>query len=229
MSKGKKTFNIFVMGIMMVSLLGGCSLYDRFFKDDYDKNPSELMSEGTKNMESGRYEDALEDFQNVRDRYPYSKFAVSAELKMADAMFISEDYDGAFEAYSEFERLHPKNKDIPYVMYRKGMCDFLQMRTIDRDQSHTLKAKESFEKLVRKYPRNEYAARAQKHIRKCLIYLAEHELQVGHYYFKRGFYRAAIARYQYLIEHYPDMGQYHEAIEYISKCQEKITGEKREG
>ena len=215
--------------MVMVFLLGGCSLWNRFFGSDEEKNANELMAEGMNDLGSGRYESAAEAFQNIRDRYPYSQYAVTAELKMADALFEKTDYDQAYDAYDEFEKLHPKNKDIPYVMYQKGMCNFLQMRTIDREQSHTLKAREAFELLVRKYPRSEYAAKAQKNIRKCIIYLAEHELQVGHFYFRMGYYRAALARYQYIIKNYPDLGQYHEAMEYISKCKEKMTGDEIHG
>ena len=92
-------------------------------------------------IKRGNYEDATEAFQNIRDRYPYSRFAAKAELKMADAFYKKKDYDEAFEAYDEFERLHPKNKDLPYVIYQKGMCHLERVTTIDRDQSHALKAK----------------------------------------------------------------------------------------
>jgi len=37
-----------------------------------------------------------------------------------------------------------------------------------------------------------------------------------------GKYRAAMARYRYLIEHYPDLGQYHVALESLRKCQEMM-------
>jgi outer membrane protein assembly factor BamD (BamD/ComL family) len=36
-------------------------------------------------------------------------------------------------------------------------------------------------------------------------------------------YRTAMGRYRYLIENYPDLGQYKEALEYMSKCQERLN------
>ncbi len=212
-----------LLGTLLVSLLGGCSLYDRLFGEEEEKRPSEHMEEGNRAMEKGNYESATESFQKLKDRYPYSKHAIEAELKMADAFYKREEFLDAYDAYDEFERLHPKNKNIPYVIYQRGMCHFEQITTIDRDQSHTLKAKEEFERLIRRFPREEYARLARKKIRKCLIYLAEYELYVGHFYYKKGFYEAAMARYSYIIKNYPDMGQYHEALEYISKCKEKIS------
>ena len=216
--------NIF-LGVMAILFLGACSTIDKYFGDDEDKTPDQLMQEGLSDMEKGKYENAFEAFQDIRDRYPYSKYAITAELKTADALFKRGDFDEAYEAYDDFERLHPKNKDIPYVIYQKGMCNFEQINTIDREQGHTLKAKETFERLVRQFPRSEYANRGRKNLRKCITYLGEYELYVGNFYYKMGFYRAALGRYNYILQNYPDMGQYHEAIENIREIKEIISKE----
>ena len=216
------------IGAMAIFLLGACSSIDKYFGDSADKSPDQLMQEGLSDMESGNYERAFEAFQDIRDRYPYSKYAITAELKTADALFKRGDFDEAYEAYDDFERLHPKNKNIPYVIYQKGMCNFEQIKTVDREHVHTLKAKETFERLVRQFPRSEYAARGQKKLRNCIILLAEYELYVGNFYFKKGFYRAALGRYNYILQNYPDMGQYHEAMEKISIIKKKLTVKKIE-
>jgi len=211
-----------LLGTIVLFLLGGCSLYDKYFGGKEDKRPSELMREGMKNFERGSYEEATEAFQQLKDRYPYSKYAILAELKMADGLYEKEEFEEAYSAYDDFEKLHPKNENIPYAIYKKGMCNFQQVTAIDRDQSFTLKAREEFERLVRRFPSSEYANRARKNIRECLISLAEYELYVGHYYYKMGKYQTAMNRYTYLIQNYPDMGQYHEALDYISRCKEKL-------
>jgi outer membrane protein assembly factor BamD len=204
-------------GFWALLYLSGCaSLED-------DKSPEEYMEQGTRQMDRGSYQAASESFQNLKDRYPYSKYALIAELKMADGLYLSSEYDLAFDAYDEFEKLHPKDKHIPYVIYQKGMCNFDQMTTVDREQLHTHKAKAEFERLVKRFPTNKYAKRAVPHIRKCFIFLAEHDLYVGHYYYKMGKYNAALGRYTYIIQHYPDMGQYHEALEYIRLCRERLA------
>jgi outer membrane protein assembly factor BamD len=107
------------------------------------------------------------------------------------------------------------------------MCHFSQVSTLDRDQSNTHAAKEQFERLVRKFPRTEYANRARRKIRQCYISLANYELYVGHYYYKMKEYQAAMGRYRYLLKNYPDLGQYHEALKYLSKCKDKLA-EKQE-
>ncbi|MFC1883347.1 outer membrane protein assembly factor BamD [Thermodesulfobacteriota bacterium] len=212
--------------IFMVSFTGGCAAWDSFFFGEEEDIPADqLMKEANEKFDDGEFEEAKKAYQKVKDRYPYSEFALEAELKMADSLYEDELYEEAYDAYDDFEKLHPKNKEIPYVIYKKGMCHFVQVTTIDRDQSHTLKAKEEFERLVKRYPRNEYASSARKKIRKCYINMAEYELYIGHYYYRRGKYRAAMERYRYLIENYPDLGQYKEAVEYYAKAKERIPEE----
>jgi len=213
--------------ILLLLLLSGCSTIDKILgrgvEDEADA--SELMSQGNEELNAGRYKDAVDAFQKIKDRFPYSKHAVNAELKMADALYLQEEYEQAFTAYDEFEKLHPKHKDIPYVIYQKGMSNYNQIKSKDREQVHTLKAREEFERLIKRYPRDEYANKARKNLRECLISLAEYELYVANFYYKQGRYRAALGRYTYILNSYPDMGQYQDAMEGITRCKEKLAQE----
>ena len=207
----------------MLILLGGCA---SFFLAKKEETPASLMQEGLKLMDDGRYKSATEIFQKIRDRYPYSKFAIDSELKIADSLFETESYEESYNAYNEFERLHPRNPNIPYVVYQKGMCYFEQVSTIDRDQLSTLRAKEEFDRLIKKYPHSQYDYSARRKIRKCYISMIEHELYVGRFYYKMEKYSAAKCRFKYVINNYPDIGQYHVALEYLNKCNNKLnTGE----
>ena len=111
-------------------------------------------------MQAEEYGRAAETFQTLKDRYPYSKYAILAELKMADAYFLRGDYEEASEAYLEFERLHPKNEAVPYVIYQTGMCYFERMPTSDRDQQFGVKAIQTFSRLRQMYPEDKYASMA---------------------------------------------------------------------
>ena len=219
----------FFVGTIIIFLSSGCALWESWFgSEEEEELPTQLMSEGRESLEKGYYKSATEAFGKIKDRYPYSKFAIEAELKMADALYNSKEYEQAYDSYYDFERLHPKNPNIPYVMYRKGMSQFKQASTIDRDQSQIYKAKEDFERLVKRFPKSEYATMALTRIRECYISLAEYELYVARYYFKMKKYRAAMDRYHYLVKNYPDLGQYHEALEYLSKCKERLPEEPEE-
>jgi outer membrane protein assembly factor BamD len=218
------------LSAVLVLLLGGCSLLKSIFgeKEEPELPPDQLMSDGIESFDRGFYEDATQAFEKIKDRYPYSRFAVDAELKLADTLYMRARYPEANDAYKDFERLHPRNEGIPYVIYQQGMCHFNQVSGKDRDQKEVLLAKENFERLTKKFPKSEYARRAERKIRQCYVVLAEHELYVGHFYYNKRKYRAALARFRYVVENYPDLGQYHEALEYMAKCTERIPEEDAE-
>lgn len=214
------------IGILSVSLLGGCSISEWFATKETPKTVADLMDQGEELFDQGRYAESGQVFQAVIDRYPYSGYAAMAEVMLADGHYERQEFEDAYIVYDDFERLHPKNERIPYVMYQKGMCEFEQVIAMDREQSHAARARRDFERLIRKFPENIYAGKAQKHLREALMYLSEYELSVGHFYFKMAEYEAALNRYTHLIKYYPDMGYYHEALAYISKCHAKIDQEK---
>jgi len=200
----------------------GFSYYDRLFGPEKEQGPEELLDDGMSALNKKDYEKAADLFQMLKDRYPYSRYAIVAELKMADALFLKGEYDSAYDAYDEFERLHPKNRDIPYVIYQKGMCHFRQIKSSDRDQTHTLLSKKEFERLIKRFPTNRYSRLSQMHLRRCIISLCKHELYVGRFYMKQKRYRAALRRFLKVIKEYPDMGFHHQALRYIVECKRKI-------
>ncbi len=205
---------------VLVSTFWGCAET----KSDIDKSaPEALLTFGLERLERSDYDLAEKAFEAIKNRYPYSKEVVIAELKMAESYVRRKDFDSALLVYYDFERLHPKDENIPYVIYQEGLCHFRQASTIDREQTHIIRARKEFERLVNRFPDSEYVDKARDYIRKCLVHLSEYELYVGHFYFKMGEYEAAMKRYEYIIQNYPDMGQYHEALEYISKCKQRLA------
>jgi outer membrane protein assembly factor BamD len=206
----------------MLSLLGGCAGKQKAANIS-QLGPEDLLSRGLKRMEQNEYENAIKSFQAIKDRYPYSRIVITAELKMAESHILSKDYGSALAVYDDFEKLHPKDSNIPFVIYQKGMCNMDQISTIDRDPTYTVKARSEFMRLIKRFPESEWSNKARAQLKKCLIYLAEYELYVGRFYYKMGKYSSALDRFTFLIKNYPDMGQYHEALEYIGKCKAKLA------
>jgi outer membrane protein assembly factor BamD len=206
----------------MLSLLGGCAGKQKAANIS-QLGPEDLLSRALKRMEQNEYENAIKSFQAIKDRYPYSKTVITAELKMAESHILLKDYESALAVYDDFEKLHPKDSNIPFVIYQKGMCNMDQISTIDRDPTYTVKARSEFMRLIKRFPESEWSNKARAQLKKCLIYLAEYELYVGRFYYKMGKYSSALDRFTFLIKNYPDMGQYHEALEYIGKCNAKLA------
>jgi len=205
-----------------VMLFSGCAW---FGKEKVDKPVEQLLDEGVRAYDRGNYKEALEAFGQLKNWYPFSMYAILAELKMADAHFHLQEYPEAISAYEEFERLHPRNEAAPYAAYQIGRSYFEQIDSIDRDQTAAQKALENFRRVIRQYPDDPYAKRAADHIVPCLQSLAGHEYYVGRYYFKQKQYTAALNRFLAVIHQYPDVGYHNQALHYIAVCESyKRTG-----
>ena len=225
----KKAVFLGLLALGLVFVFSGCGIMGWFGKKkNTDAPPDILAQQGIKELRNKNYIDAIDTFEKLKDRYPYSDQAVLAQIKLADSYYYKKKYDEALQAYKEFEKLHPTNKAVPYCIYREGLCFYRQRSTIDRDQTYTRNAIREFTRLKQKYPKSEYLPKADKYLARCRQDLAEHEFYVGNFYYQQGFYRAALGRYNYLIHNYPDVGQYHEAMQKISVIKKKLKEEEGE-
>ena len=212
-----------MLSLVSMFLFTACS----FFQSKEQRTADELVSDGIEDFEDGKYRDAIEAFETLKDWYPFSKYAILAELKIGDAYYHLEEYEEAIFAYEEFENLHPRNEAIPYVLYQIGLCYFEQMDTVDRDQSSTRKALETFNRLIKTFPNSEYARKAKAHRSQSYKILAGHDLYVGMFYYKSKRYKAALNRFKMVLSNYPDVGVHQFALTLIPEC-EKSIGKKDE-
>lgn len=229
----KKGSQLFLV-LALTASLSSCGTIKGWFGGGKkaEKPPEVLAQEGINQLKKKKYDHAIETFEMVRDRYPYSEQAMLAQIKLADSYFYKKKYDEALQAYREFEKLHPTNKGVPYCIYREGLCYYRQRSTIDRDQTYTFKALEEFRRLKKKYPKCEYVPKAEKYMARCRRDLAEHEFYVGEFYFKTKRYKAALDRFQVVIQEYPEFSKQAKARSYIARCEENLAAvgtEKRSG
>ena len=197
--------------LLLLSACGGPKeggLLSWFKKDQEMETPdpelSQLINRALKYYRKGFWEMAEEAFRAIRDRYPDTPYALWAELKLADCKFYSKNYLEAIVLYEEFEKLHPTNEAIPYVIFQIGTCYYKLMLSPDRDQSFTKKAIENYERLIDRFPDSPYTQEARKRIRECRERLGAHELYVAKFYFRTKRWRAAYWRLLYLLQTYPD-------------------------
>lgn len=210
--------------LVMVAFISNCGTVKGWFaKKGPEKPPDVMADEGINQLKKKNYDDAIETFEKVRDRYPYSEQAMLAQIKVADAYFYKKKYDEAQQSYKEFEKLHPTNKAVPYCIYREGLCYYRQRSTIDRDQTYTTKAMDEFKRLKQKFPQCEYIPKADIFMARCRADLAAHEYYIAEFYFKTKRYQAALDRYQTVVQEYPEFPKKMEAQERIADCQKVLA------
>ena len=195
----------FIFALLFFLLLIGAARCAWFTGSKQVESAQELAEKGMEAFDEEDYKDALKAFNTLKERYPYSQYAILAELKVADAHFYREEYPEAIGAYEDFVQLHPKNEAIPYVKYQIGLSYFKQMLSIDRDQTPTRMAILSFERLLREHTESAYAGEARKKINDCRAHLAEHDLYIGRFYYKSKYYRAALGRFEGVLTGYMDV------------------------
>jgi outer membrane protein assembly factor BamD len=214
---------LLALSLVVALTCSGCSLLGRFFTAEEDENDSFLAWDGMEKYEEGDYKGAKKSFEKIKDWYPYSKFAMLAELKVADSHYKLGEYEEAIFAYEEFENLHPRNEVIPYVVYQIGRCYYAQIDTPDRDQEKAKRARDTFVRLMATYPDSDYSVKAREYYNKSLKTLAESEFGIGLFYYKSKHYRAALQRFKSVIERYPDMGVHQKALEYIVLTEDRLA------
>ncbi|MCP4354735.1 MAG: outer membrane protein assembly factor BamD [Proteobacteria bacterium] len=201
---------------MIFTLVFSCST------KELEKTAQELVTDGTKAYNEEEFKQSIASFKKLKDWYPFSKHVIVAERRIADANFMLENYREAILSYEEFEKLHPKNALIPYIIYQKGLCHYFQIDTIDRDQRNAASALNIFNRLLKEYPNGEYAEKASKKRQKCINSLAGHEFYVGVFYYKSKHFKGALKRFEFLMNTYPDTEYKAKAEHYIKLCQKNM-------
>ena len=135
--------------VILTVFLSGCSLLEE--PAQMNKSAEQLASDGAAAFMSQDYNRAVKAYTDLKDWYPFSKYAILAELKIADAYFHLEEYDEAIVAYETFEKMHPRNEAVPYVIHQIALAWFNQIDTVGRDASPARNAKAQFERLIQLY------------------------------------------------------------------------------
>ena len=187
----------------------------------------ELYEEGQKILEGTRilgvwpyvnFGKAIETFQAIIDNYPYSEYAVLAELAIADAYFDDGKYEEALSYYRDFTDLHPQHEKVPYTIYRSALCHQRRVRSANRDQTATREALIFLDQLLAKYPYSELAGDGEVLWRELRTTLAQQVKDIGDFYLKRGEWESAAERYRSLLNEYPGLGLDAEALYKLGVC-----------
>jgi outer membrane protein assembly factor BamD len=159
---------------------------------------------------------AAKYFQFIKARFQYSRFAVLAELGLADAELGAEHHLAAIDAYKMFIKFHPSHEKVTngYASYKIGMAylamlpsDFwLLPPAYEKDQSTTLDAHRELTAFIRQFPRSQYLAEAKAALKRINEALAEHEMYVARFYWDRGAAMGAVIRLRRLLARHAGTG-----------------------
>jgi outer membrane protein assembly factor BamD len=223
--------------IVLAVFLSGCGLIDYFYLPPAEDTAQELFEAGNDAMREKDYVAASAYFSKLKENFPFSPYAVEAELALADAYFLDEEWALAAEAYKDFESMHPRHEAIPYVLFSIGVANLNGYPSIDRSPQQVEEAYSYFSRLTESYPNTEYAEGAREQMARCRRLMAEHDLYVADFYFRMDRYTSALLRYKDIIAKYPDVPEVFEHAQLKAKAslirdmenQSEETRREREG
>ena len=179
---------------------------------DYTLSAKELYENAMEQYDDEDCTEAEKLFEDVRRQYPYSKYAIDSELKIADCKFIQGSHAEAAVAYQQFVKAHPTNDSADYAEFKRGMAYvemipgdwFIVPPSYERDQAATRDARDAFSTFLKTYPDSKYRARATEELVAVVDALVRHEMYVAEFYLKRDLRKAASVRLEGIWTSFPE-------------------------
>ena len=215
---------LFSFLFFLLIITDGCSE-----KEYTGSDPGEAFAFARIPYDEKSYENSIKRLGEFKSRFPYSKHTALADLYIANSHFELEQYEEAAASYMNFLKLHPKNEQIPYAMYRVGESYWSDSPTsIDRDQEYTQKAIDEWQKLIEKFPQDSYSDKARKQVQEGKEKIAKSHEFIADFYCKLEIYHACAYRFMLLSKEYPEFKEIHAkalkraamALEFLAKAKE---------
>ncbi|MNK29359.1 Outer membrane protein assembly factor BamD precursor [compost metagenome] len=166
----------------------------------YEERPVELLyNTGYQRLQSKRWTDAIDYFQEVERQHPYSEWSRRAILMQVYAYYQNNNYQDAIAAADRFIALFPGNPSAAYAFYMRAICNFEQIVDVGRDQGYAEAALVGLRDVARRYPNTPYATDARVKIDMVNDQLAGKEMAVGRFYQRANQPLAALNRYKAVI------------------------------
>jgi outer membrane protein assembly factor BamD len=189
---------------------------------DYVVSAQRNYEKGLKELEERDWIAAAKYFSFVKSRFPYSKYAVLAEIRLADAEFGAGRYLEAIDSYKLFMKFHPTHDLVVngYAAFRIGEAHSRQLPgdfwllppSHEKDQTSAEDAAEELRKFLVKYPDSPHRKRAEEILATVGRRLAAHEWYVARYYWDRNRPMGTVLRLRRLLDRYAGVGYDEEAM-----------------
>ena len=218
-----------------VSALGlsGCHSFGWGDKDKAFKgSPEQIYSDARKSMRGGNYQGAIQQYENLEARFPFSEQAKQGQLDLLYSYYKNHALESAIDQADQFIRENPAHPRVDDAWYIKGLVYFesganwlerlFRADISKRPPQEAQKSLQSFQTLLQQYPKSPYGPDARQRIVYLRNRLADYELSVARYYMKRGAYVGAAARARGIIEQYDGAPAVDEALQITAEAYRRM-------
>ncbi len=198
----------------------------------YSVSATQNYKKGLHELEDKDWVAAAKYFTFVKARFPYSKYAVLSELRIADAEFGAGHQLQAIDSYKLFIKFHPTHQMVQngYCSFRIGEAYYKMLPSdwwllppsYEKDQSATYDASRVMAKFGKKFPNSPYRTRALVMLKRVNHRLAKHEWYVATFYWNRGKPMATVLRLRRLLDRYSGTGFDGEALWLLGRAYMRV-------
>jgi outer membrane protein assembly factor BamD len=195
---------------LLALLVAACGSVDKDATSKWDAD--RLYNEARTELQGGSWVRARELYEKLEARYPFGRYAQQAQIEIAYCYYKEGETADAIAATDRFLKLNPNNPNADYVFYLRGLINFIEppmllgplvrYRISERDPKALFDSFEAFKELVTRFPNSRYYDDAMLRIGFLRSALADHEVRVADYYYRRGAYLAAVNRAQSALRDY---------------------------
>ena len=223
--------NKLVLTILTVLILAGCASKP---ETEEEREPAEviLYQLAQDRINAKNYSGAVESLSRIERFYPFGVYAEQARADLIYAFYMSGDYDQAYAASEKFIRLYPRNTNIDYAYFMKGMTGYYQDEGLlndifaldlsKRDTSPAMQSYADLTEFIIRYPESEYIDAARERLIFLRNLIASSELDGAEYYMKRGAYLAAVNRANYVLKHIPNSTERERALRILKEAYKQL-------
>ena len=162
----------------------------------------EAYNEGLKELERGDVLFAAKKFNEAEILFPQSDYAPRAALMAAYSYYTQDYYGDAIAELERFIRVYPNHPRNDYAEYLLGLCFYEQIVDEKKDLQSITDAKITFQNLIKKYPKTEFAIDANYKLDLINDVLAAKEIYIGRYYMEKKKWIPAINRFRLIVDEY---------------------------
>ena len=182
----------------------------------------QAYNEGLKNLELGDAIVAAKKFNEAEILFPQSKWAPRASLMSAYSYYSQEYFSNAIGELERFLETYPSHERESYAYYLLGICYYDQIVDEKRDLKVIEDAKKNFEKVIKDYPKSDFALDSEYKLELIEEILASKEMYLARYYIEREKWIPAINRYKKVLENYERTIFIEEALHRLVELHYKI-------
>src|SRR5690625_2619603 len=201
-------------------------------KPEKKLDAQQLYSKAKNGLDEENYQSAIDLYDQLQANYPFTRYATQAQLETAFAYYKTNKPSTALAILERFVREHPRNPNVEYAYYLRGLIQFSQagklgsdLFNVDsarREDKFIQEAFRSFDNLIQRFPDSRYAADARQRMIFLKNEMARRQWYIARYYMHRQAWLSANRRARKILKEYQDTKWVKEALKIMQESYEEL-------